>query len=199
MGQPAVPRRRLDRRTWAAAALEALAEGGPGAVAVEPVARRLGTTKGSFYWHFPDRQALLLAALELYEQESTEAVIASLQHHPNREDQLRSLVDRVFRSESGDAVYHVLLANATDPNVAPVLKRITARRVEYLVEAMTELGYSRGEGHQRAVLAYTTWLGLVETERALAGELFSSKEARRGYVAFLQRLILERPGRTPNR
>ncbi|MGH3388225.1 MAG: TetR family transcriptional regulator, partial [Actinomadura sp.] len=41
---------RLSRADWANAALEAIAEGGLAAVAIEPLATRLGTTKGSFYW-----------------------------------------------------------------------------------------------------------------------------------------------------
>jgi len=48
--------------TWATvsvAALRALATGGPDAVRVEALAVSLGVSKGGFYWHFTDRQALL--------------------------------------------------------------------------------------------------------------------------------------------
>ena len=47
---------RLSADDWAQAALEQIAEQGVAAVAVEPLARRLGVTKGSFYWHFPSRE-----------------------------------------------------------------------------------------------------------------------------------------------
>ncbi|WP_412543871.1 TetR/AcrR family transcriptional regulator [Longispora sp. K20-0274] len=59
-------RRRLTAEDWAEAALLAFAEGGLAAVAVEPIATRLGATKGSFYWHFPHRDALVVAALALW-------------------------------------------------------------------------------------------------------------------------------------
>ena len=61
---PAAPARnaRLSADDWAQAALDLIAEQGVSAVAVEPLARRLGVTKGSFYWHFPSRDALLQAA-----------------------------------------------------------------------------------------------------------------------------------------
>ena len=55
---------RLSAEDWAQAALDQIAEQGVASVAVEPLARRLGVTKGSFYWHFPSREALLVAALE---------------------------------------------------------------------------------------------------------------------------------------
>ena len=55
---------RLSAEDWALAALDVIAESGLASVAVEPLAKRLGVTKGSFYWHFPSRDALLVAALE---------------------------------------------------------------------------------------------------------------------------------------
>ena len=60
----AVPEARLSTADWEAAALDALAENGLAGVAIEPLARRLGVTKGSFYWHFTDRDALLAALKE---------------------------------------------------------------------------------------------------------------------------------------
>ena len=59
---------RLDAAAWIAAAFDALAEGGIDAVRVEPLAKALGITKGSFYWHFADRRALLDAMLDAWAQ-----------------------------------------------------------------------------------------------------------------------------------
>src|SRR6266851_4133119 len=75
-GRSATPRRRLTADDWAAAALSAIAESGLSAVAVEPLAVRLGTTKGSFYWHFASRAALLEAALSRWERQTTTDVAA---------------------------------------------------------------------------------------------------------------------------
>src|SRR3546814_1862651 len=63
---------------WAEAALDAIAGGGLDAVAVEPLARRLGVTKGSFYWHFANRDALLRAALQRWEQTETDDIVARI-------------------------------------------------------------------------------------------------------------------------
>ena len=70
---------RLSADDWAQAALDLVAEDGVHAVAVEPLARRLGVTKGSFYWHFPSRDALLRAALERWEQVELDEVFAQLE------------------------------------------------------------------------------------------------------------------------
>jgi AcrR family transcriptional regulator len=61
-------RTRLSAEDWEDAALNLIAEQGVGALAVEALARQLGVTKGSFYWHFRTREALLQAALERWEQ-----------------------------------------------------------------------------------------------------------------------------------
>src|SRR3546814_12122575 len=63
---------------WAEAALDAIAGGGLDAVAVEPLARRLGVTKGSFYWHFANRDALLRAALQRWGQPETDDIVARI-------------------------------------------------------------------------------------------------------------------------
>lgn len=61
------PNTRLTRQDWVIAGLEALRADGPAALKAEALARGLGTTKGSFYWHFDDLpafQAALIAAWE---------------------------------------------------------------------------------------------------------------------------------------
>src|SRR5262249_58235558 len=77
-GRPIPRRARLGRDDWAAAALAVLSESGPAAVAVEPVAARLGASKSSFYWLFENRKALLEAALQRWERQQTDAVLPRL-------------------------------------------------------------------------------------------------------------------------
>ena len=83
---------RLSAEDWAQAALDLIAEQGVAAVAVEPLARRLGVTKGSFYWHFPSRDALLQAALERWESVEQEAVFGTLEAIPDPRERLRDAV-----------------------------------------------------------------------------------------------------------
>lgn len=66
----AARRPRLTRDDWLAAGLAALCEGGPGALGAEPLSRRVGATKGSFYWHFDDVPAFHAAVLALWQAEA---------------------------------------------------------------------------------------------------------------------------------
>ena len=70
----------LDAGAWTDAALEALAGGGIAAVRVEPLAKTLGVTKGSFYWHFADRRALLDAMLARWADGRVAAIRERLRH-----------------------------------------------------------------------------------------------------------------------
>ena len=59
---------RTPRSKWIDEGLRALAAGGPDAVRIEPLAQALGVTRGGFYWHFEDRQALLDEMLDTWER-----------------------------------------------------------------------------------------------------------------------------------
>ena len=67
------------RASWITAALEVLASEGIGRVRVEPLAKKLGVTKGSFYWHFDDRPALHAAMLAQWQETQTLGIIAMVE------------------------------------------------------------------------------------------------------------------------
>ncbi len=123
---------------WTEAALSALAHGGLAAVAIEPLAKSLGTTKGSFYWHFADRNALLAAALELWEKRDTDQVLAGIDETQRPGSRLRNLLRLAFMSVRGDtaggagAIELALQASAAHPLVASTLARVTSRRLAAL-------------------------------------------------------------------
>src|ERR671910_2473019 len=92
----------LKAEDWVEAARAVMAEGGIDAVAVEPLARRLGVTKGSFYWHFKDRRALLETTLERWEEESTVARISASRRISDPRKRLIRLGEEVFGDVSLD-------------------------------------------------------------------------------------------------
>ncbi|GFJ91597.1 TetR/AcrR family transcriptional regulator [Phytohabitans rumicis] len=153
-------RRRLTPDDWADAALAAIADGGLAAVAVEPLAARLGTTKGSFYWHFSNREALLEAALARWEARTTTAVIDEIVNATDDPaSQLRRLIIRVSRMAEVDRVGPALLATAAHPAVARAVERVTRARVGLIVTALAQLGFAPSEAQSRALLAYSAYLG----------------------------------------
>jgi AcrR family transcriptional regulator len=165
-------RKRLTAHDWTAAALEALAAGGVAAVAVEPIAARLGTTKGSFYWHFPSRDALLEAALLEWERTHTEDVIRIVEAEPDLRRRMRTLLAVALGSHGdrpGNRVELALQPTAGHPLVAPVLARVTRRRLDYLTDLFGRLGFAPEEARQRSMLAYTAYLGHAQLAHATPG------------------------------
>src|SRR5258708_21597935 len=72
---------RTPRSRWIEEGLRALAAGGPDAVRVEALAQALGVTKGGFYGHFADRNALLEEMLDSWERMSTDEVLERVERH----------------------------------------------------------------------------------------------------------------------
>ncbi|MDX8048597.1 TetR/AcrR family transcriptional regulator [Lentzea sp. BCCO 10_0798] len=157
---------RLSKQDWLTAALVALAEGGVSAVAVVPLAQRLGVTRGSFYWHFTDRTALLRDALDWWEQQGTIAVIARVAAIADPRDKLRRLFRIAITEDPASGLEPALVAHADDPVVAPILRRVTERRVAFLAEAYAELGLPPERARQQAVVAYSAYVGWVQLRRA---------------------------------
>src|SRR5688572_29530985 len=85
----AAGRRRLRRDDWIRGAIAQLQRGGIDAVRVAALAPRLGVTRGSFYWHFADRAALLEALLEDWEAETPQLIAAASEAPAPRERLLR--------------------------------------------------------------------------------------------------------------
>ena len=154
---------RLSRDDWAAAALDALSTGGVRAVAVEPLAVRLGTTKGSFYWHFQSRQELLEAALALWERVGTLDVIREIESGGLTPDKrLRRLFDRAFDPWKPAGADVVLLGHADEPLVRAAVERVTAKRIAYLARLLRECGVPAPAARRRAVLVYSSFIGHVQ-------------------------------------
>lgn len=185
---------RLTRDDWIAAALAAISEGGLAAVAVEPLAERLGATKGSFYWHFANREALLGAALERWEHTYTTAVQAQVSALPEGPTaRLRLLFKLVTLVPAQDRVGLALLATADHPAVAPVLERVTKARLAYTAGLFARLGFSKAEARRRALLAYSTYLGHLQLTHSTPQLLPRSHPAQTAYLDHVLHALISRP------
>jgi AcrR family transcriptional regulator len=181
--QKASGQRRLTRDDWITAALGAIADGGLAAVGVEPLAARLGATKGSFYWHFENRDALLEAAIRRWEKETTTDVAADITAaHDAPASQFRRLVAGVIKRAEQDRVGPALLASATHPAVAPALERVTATRLNLIATVLRRLGFPPAEARRRALLAYSAYLGHGQLAHSTPRVLPTTTAGRRAYL-----------------
>ncbi len=150
---------RLTKGDWISAAINAVEHGGIAAIAVEPIAAVLGTTKGSFYWHFANRDELVAAVMGQWEELATNAVIANVAEVANPKDRLRQLLQVVFGHEREDRIEARIVLAPFDERVSPTVERVTNLRVEFLVTLFRGLGFSRSTAAKRARIAYAAYLG----------------------------------------
>lgn len=171
--------KRLDEPTltaadWAEAALQLMAEAGLAALTVDMLARRLGVTKGSFYWHFKGRQELVAAALGRWEQRATSETIAGLSAVTDPGQRLRFMIDAATQPPRSRSVYAALAEGAADPVVKRVLNRVASARIEYLETCYSELGFTAAQAKGKALFAYAAYRGLLqlahEAPAALPGD-----------------------------
>lgn len=167
----------LSRDDWTRAALAALAEDGLAAVAIDPLARRLGATKGSFYWHFASRDELIAAALALWERRDTTEVIAAIEALADSQERLTALARlAIGEAARGTDPQAGVLAAASDPRVAAVLERVTRARLATLERLYGEAGLEEADARRHARLTYALYVGTSALRRAMPGDLRSDGE-----------------------
>jgi AcrR family transcriptional regulator len=156
------PRTRVSRITassWIETALALLAEGGIDAVRIEPIAEKLGVTKGAFYARYASRDALLDALLEHWRQESTVAVLTQFQAIAEPpEERLRRVLMLPFRrpdiKERARMEMGFRMWAYRDARAAATMEEIDSYRLHYFRSVLEANGFGPGEAEGRAFLIY---------------------------------------------
>lgn len=192
LGQQA--RRRLRREDWIEAALETIALGGLGAVRVEPLAARLGVTKGSFYSHFSSRDELIGAALESWESSRGDGGLERFAGIEDPAERLRQMLNAALTfTESGRGSVHVsLLGELGDERVRAAVGRVTEARLRLLADSYRQLGYSPQRAQHRARLAYAAYRGLLQMAREAPDRRLEDREIGR-FIAEVNSVLVEPP------
>lgn len=171
------PKSKLGRTDWVLAALRALVRGGISAVKVEALAREIGATKGSFYWHFKDLSELHQVMLELWEELATHRITAAVKASGlDPMGQLMLLADMVS-VRPGEAVGGIEIEPAlrdwgrNDPRARAVLERVDRQRLEDLTGFLRAAGVGEGELLPKAQLIYAAVIGLEQLRLTTGAEM----------------------------
>jgi AcrR family transcriptional regulator len=150
----------LDADSWTQAALTILARNGIEAVRVERLAKVLGVTKGSFYWHFRDRPALLDAMLQFWRQRATLGIIDRLERShfapAERLKQLLEMLRATPRAARGvDVEGAIRLWGRSDPKVASAVQEIDRLRLGHIKSLVEAAHCNPTDATARAALIYS--------------------------------------------
>lgn len=150
---------RTPRAAWITAATQALADGGPGAVRVEVLATSLGVSKGGFYWHFANRDALLDEVLEAWETAAVDDVITQVNAAT---DDPRAMIRHLFElAPTADFTVELALREWSrhDRGVARRMRSVDRRRMTWLRSIFGQLTSDPDEIDARSMLAYSLLIG----------------------------------------
>lgn len=180
---------RLSRDEWVDAAYLAFDAAGISAVAVEPLARALGTSKGSFYWHFADRRELVTAVLDRWADLETEQLIRQVEEEDGG-DRLGVLLELVAHRTAQRSGESTLFTDAGALGVSEVVAQVIERRVSYVAELLEVDGMPHAEARRRGAIVVSAVIGYQQLvaggwhpdsesdPRALVGTLFALATAR---------------------
>ncbi|WP_294622953.1 TetR/AcrR family transcriptional regulator [uncultured Roseovarius sp.] len=135
--------KRLTRDDWLAAGLTALRSHGPEALKAEPLARTMGTTKGSFYWHFEDVPAFHRALLAMWEDTAQAALTKAQSGSGTATSRLRQAAQSIADHAAGDAAIRAWAPGHA--GAAKTLARIDAARLDTLHDLLSDVGVSNPE------------------------------------------------------
>ena len=206
---PALPRGRRPRRTapavasartaltperWIEAATEVLVDQGIDHVRVDLLARELNVTRGSFYWHFRDREDLLRSVLQAWRQRATELLTQRLESaRSDPHEQLRDVISLPFRGRAAARAARIELAIRAwarrDAMARAFVDEADASRIGYIAQIFSALGFPIVEARSRAFVLYS----YVVAESLLTGQGSATQRDER--ARFVERLLaLKLPG-----
>jgi len=159
---------RLTAQDWIDFGLKALAREGADVLKADVLARKLGVSRGSFYWHFADLDAFHGRVIARWKQVATEAIITDIERHRSREARLDTLLRHAF---GGGAAVEVRMRAWAESNAAPAraLAEIDRQRRAYIERMLIEEGVAPALAATRTQVLYWTYLGAALSRSRLAG------------------------------
>lgn len=185
------PRTALTPERWVEAATEVLVDQGIDHVRVDVLARSLKVTRGSFYWHFREREDLLRAVLQAWRARATEQLTQRLERaHDDPREQLRDLISLPFRGRSARRAARIELAIRAwarrDAMARSFVDEADAARMGYIAQVFSALGFGVMEARTRAFMLYS-----YELAESLVGSAATAAPAQAQRAQMVERLLLQ--------
>jgi AcrR family transcriptional regulator len=156
----------LSAKDWLDQGLRALARSGFTALKAEPLAKAMGVSRGSFYWHFADIGAYHAAILKHWREVAAEQIIANLEAASGDDDPLQLLLRRSFGTRP--ALENAVRTWATlDPAARSAVQAIDRRRLGYVENLLSASGLPADVARARAQILYWAFLGFALSDRPL--------------------------------
>ncbi len=152
----------LTKTDWIDAGLVLMANKGVAAVKVEVLARQLDVSKGSFYWHFKNRQELLEGILQRWENETLWLIEESQKADTPKERLIELFALAEEMCNQPDPETAIFIWANQEPAVQERVRIIETKRVHYLNQLLQEYGFDESEARHKAEIGYFAFMGFLE-------------------------------------
>src|SRR5436305_354180 len=162
----------LSAKDWLDQGVRTLAQQGFTALKAEPLAKAMGVSRGSFYWHFADIGAFHAAILERWREIATEQIIAGVEaaRDENKgEDPLAVLLKLTFgRKLSLEKAVRSWAAN--DARARAAVVAVDRRRLDYIESLLRQAGLAEDAARPRAQILFWAFFGYALADQPLAAD-----------------------------
>ena len=181
----------LGRDIWLDTARRALIEEGTAGVEINKLAKRLGSSRGGFYWFFRDRAQLLDELVRFWAESSIvlfEKIVRS--HHDDGIEEYLAMTHLWIDEKEYDPRWDSAIRDwaRTSAPVRKVVEAVDQKRIAVLEEIFRHMGYKGKEADMRARVMYYHQVGYY------AMGVRESQKARRALIPFYQKILTGRDG-----
>jgi AcrR family transcriptional regulator len=157
---PGRRQKRLNREDWFSGVLKNIAREGHVQIRVYRLAKVLGVTEGSFYWHFKNRDDFLKSLVAYWAENYTEVVVQAVNRvQGDARTRLRALVHEVISKNLTQYDFVMQALAIQEPVVARAIGKVYRRRMAYVASLFAEMGF-RGRQLELRTEAFVTYVSL---------------------------------------
>lgn len=175
---------RLDKTAWILAGFRALSARGPVALKAESLARELGVSKGSFYWHFANIKAFQVAMIDYWVAVATEGIIDAVDAGAETAAERLALLVQLATEPPPEEVGGQRAEGAircwgrADAMVAERLRAVDSARIDYCENLFMAHGLAAAKAQLHGRLLYGGLIGLEQLSVAELAQLRGDLQAQ---------------------
>jgi AcrR family transcriptional regulator len=159
----------LSAQDWVDLGLKTLARSGFTALKAEPLAKAMGVSRGSFYWHFADIGAFHAAILARWREVATEQIIAGVEAAKSNSDaDPRAVLLKLTFGSKLTLEKAVRSWAANDARARAAVVAVDRRRLDYIESLLKQAGLADEIARARAQILFWTFFGYALADQPLA-------------------------------